>query len=125
MIRRTMTWTFLTLAFSAALLTTGDATEVVELRLHGRYFAEPATVHVTIAVEPDVQNRTLRIEADSDTMFRASDITLEGAAEKRIHHVQFKNLPAGAYMLRAEVRSSTDLRGSATQELVVTGSGQR
>jgi hypothetical protein len=106
-------------------LTPGDAAEVVELRLHGHYFAEPATVHVTIAVEPDAENRILRIEADSDQMFRASDISLDGADEKRIHSIQFKNLPAGHYTLRAEVRSSTTVRGSARQELTVTSSGVR
>ena len=125
MIRRTIAWTFFTVACTTALMTTGDAAGVVELRLHGRYFAEPATVHVTIAIEPDVQNRTLLIEADSDAMFRASEITLDGANERRIHNIEFKNLPAGNYILRAEVRSSTESRGKATQELVVTGSGAR
>ena len=123
--RRTLAWMSLTAAMTAVTLVPGDAAEVVELRLHGRYFAEPATVHVTIAVEPDEQNRVLRIEADSTQMFRASEIELNGAAEKRIHNIQFKNLPAGNYMLRAEVRSASELRGAAQQELTVTGSGVR
>ena len=46
-----------------------------------------------------------------------------GASDKRLHSIEFRNLPAGAYMLRAQVRSSHDVRGSATQELYVTGSG--
>jgi hypothetical protein len=123
--RRTLAWMSLTIAMTAVTLVPGDAAEVVELRLHGHYFAEPATVHVTIAVEPDAQNRVLRIEADSQQMFRASDISLDGADEKRIHTIQFKNLPAGSYTLRAEVRSSTAVRGTAQQELTVTGSGAR
>jgi hypothetical protein len=103
----------------------GGARDVVEIRLYGHYFAEPATVRITVAVEPDAENRALRIEADSEDMFRASDITLEGADEKRLHSLEFKNLPAGYYTLRAEVRSATAVRGMAMQEVVVTGSGVR
>src|SRR5688572_31039680 len=107
--RRTLAGLSLTALFATLTLMPGDAAEVVELRLHGHYFAEPATVHVTIAVEPDANNRVLRIEADSHQMFRGSEIDLNGANEKRIHTIQFKNLPAGHYTLRAEVRSSTEV----------------
>ena len=125
MIRRTLVGLSLTAFLTIGTMMPGDAAEVVELRLHGHYFAEPATVHVTIAVEPDAQNRVLRIEADSDQLFRGSEIALAGANEKRIHSIQFKNLPAGHYTLRAEVRSATEIRGTARQELTVTGGGAR
>jgi hypothetical protein len=103
----------------------GDAREVVEILLRGRYFVEPATVQITVAVEPDKANRALRIEADGDQLFRASELTLAGASEKRLHAVEFKNLPAGNYILRAQVLGSDDVRGMASQELVVSGAGQR
>jgi len=115
--------------FIAALMTTGarpgQAKEVVEILLRGHYFVEPATVQITVAVEPDAKNRSLRIEADGERLFRASQLSLDGATEKRIHSVEFKNLPAGNYILRAEVLGSEDVRGMAEQELVVSGSGQR
>ena len=115
--------------FIAALMTTGarpgHAKEVVEILLRGHYFVEPATVQITVAVEPDAKNRSLRIEADGERLFRASQLALDGATEKRIHAVEFKNLPAGNYILRAEVLGAEDVRGMAEQELVVSGSGQR
>jgi hypothetical protein len=115
--------------FIAALMTTGarpgHAKEVVEILLRGHYFVEPATVQITVAVEPDAKNRSLRIEADGERLFRASQLSLDGATEKRIHAVEFKNLPAGNYILRAEVLGAEDIRGMAEQELVVSGSGQR
>ena len=92
-------------------------------RLHGRYFIEPATVRILVAVEPDAENRALLIEADGDQMYRSSELTLTGASDKRLHSIEFRNLPAGAYTLRAQVRSAHDVRGSATQDLFVTGSG--
>ena len=117
------------LVFFAALIAVDtrqtNAREVVEILLRGRYFVEPATVQVTVAVEPDQKNRALRIEADGDQLFRGSELTLAGASEKRLHTVEFKNLPAGNYILRAQVLGTDDVRGMASQELVVSGAGQR
>ena len=102
-----------------------DARAVVAIRLHGRYFIEPAMVRILVAVESHAENRTLRIAADGASMYRSSDLTLSGAGEKRLHTVEFKNLPAGHYILRAEVRSTHKVRGSASHDFVVTGSGLR
>lgn len=121
--RRTVALVFLAALFASTGAIPGDARNVVEIRLHGRYFIEPATVRILVAVEPDAENRALRIEADGDTMFRSSELTLSGANEKRLHSVEFRNLPAGHYMLRAEVRSAHEVRGMAEHDLVVTGSG--
>ncbi|HEY6360800.1 MAG TPA: hypothetical protein VIX63_06825 [Vicinamibacterales bacterium] len=103
----------------------GDANDIVEIRLRGRYYAEPATVQITVAVEPDAVNRALRVEAESERMFRSSEITLAGAGEKRIHTLEFKNLPAGEYVLSAQVFSSSEMRAVARQELTVSGGGGR
>ena len=100
------------------------AQDVVEIRLRGRYFSEPATVHVTVAVEPDAKNRSLVIVADGDRLFRSSEIALDGDKGQRIHTMQFKNLPAGRYLLRAEVRSTASVRGAAQEELVVGSLGE-
>jgi hypothetical protein len=121
--RRTIAWTCLTALLALTGITHGDARDVVEIRLHGRYFIEPATVRILVAVEPDAENRALRIEADGEQMYRSSELTLIGANDKRLHSIEFRNLPAGAYRLRAEVRSAHEIRGSATQDLFVTGSG--
>ena len=122
--RRTMAWMFGPLfVLAAGASTPGSAATVVEIRLNGTYFAEPATVRFMVAVEPDKANRSLWIEADSGDLYRASEIALEGAGEKRLHQLVFKNLTAGHYTLKAEVRSSSGVRGMATREVVVTGTG--
>ena len=125
MIRRIIAFAVFIAACMTAGASHGHAKEVVEILLRGHYFVAPATVRITVSVEPDAKNRALRIEADGDQMFRASQLSLEGANEKRIHAVEFKNLPAGNYVLRAEVLSDDDVRGMAEQELVVSGSGVR
>jgi hypothetical protein len=103
----------------------GHAADVVDIVLHGKYFSEPATVRFMVEVEPGASNRTLRVEADSDHMFRASEIALNGADEKRLHAITFKNLAAGRYLLRAQVLSTRDVLGTATDDVVVTGMGLR
>ena len=100
-----------------------QARNVVEIVLNGKYFSEPATVRFMVSVEPDKENRTLRIEAECDDLFRASEIALNGEDEKRLHTLMFKNLPAGNYTLRAQVLSAHEVRGTATDEVFVTGIG--
>lgn len=112
----------LTIATSSLFAVSGSATDLVQIRVNGHFFAEPATVEITVAVEPDQANRTLRIEADGDRYFRSSEITLDGSSEKRLHTVEFRNLPAGSYEVRAEVLSTKDVRGMAVQDLEVMGS---
>jgi hypothetical protein len=97
------------------------AKEIVEIKVHGYYFAAPATVPMTIAVEPGEKNRVLVVEVDSDNYFRSSGVELDGEKEKRLHALEFRSLPAGEYTLRAEVRSKTGVLGTATGGLVVTG----
>jgi hypothetical protein len=101
----------------------GSAKDNVEIRLTGRFFAEPATIQLVVAVEPDAANRTLRVEADGDNMFCATEIQLAGAREQRLHTVEFKNLSAGGYTLRAQVRSTSSVRSQAEQEIMVAGDG--
>jgi hypothetical protein len=95
------------------------AEHVVEIRLHGRYYTEPATVRVTVAVEPDQANRTLVVQADGERLFRSSEVSLEGDRGQRLHTLEFKNLPRGSYVLRAEVHSSAKMRGAAEEQLIV------
>ena len=121
--RRSIAFISLTAILALSGATRGDARDVVEIRLHGRYFIEPATVRILVAVEPDAENRALLIEADGDQLYRSSELALTGATDKRLHSIEFRNLPAGAYTLRAQVKSSHDIRGSASQDLIVTGSG--
>jgi hypothetical protein len=123
--RRTIAWLVVPVLLITAGAVKSDANNVVEIMLHGHYFSEPATVRFIVAVQPDADNRTLRIEADSGEMFRASEVSLIGAGEKRLHTFTFKNLSAGHYTLRAQVLSSRDVRGTATNEMVVTGMGLR
>jgi hypothetical protein len=94
---------------------------LVEIKVRGYYFSAPATVPVVIAVEPGANNRSLIVEADSDDYYRSSSIELDGDKEKRLHTVELRNLPAGEYVLRAQVKSKSAVLATAVEGLVVTG----
>ena len=119
---RPIVWaTLIIAALAAAAVRTDAGSSVVELRLLNRFFTAPATVFITIVVEPDEANRTLRVEMDGEPMFRSSALKLEGASEKRVHEIQFKDVPAGQYRLSATVLSAVEARGTARQNLNVVG----
>jgi hypothetical protein len=121
-VRRITFFALFTLLVAAGVASSAD---VVQIRLRGHFFAEPATVQITVAIEPAAQHRILRIAADGERYYRASEVTLDGENGQRLHSVVFKNLPAGSYTLIAEVLSSEELLARATQELRVTSSGGR
>ena len=114
-------FTVVILALTALTAPRVPAKEIVEIRIRGHYWPAPATVPITIAVEPGANNRALIVEADSDDYYRSSSIELDGENEKRLHLVEFKSLPAGDYVVRAQVKSKSQVLGTAVNELVVTG----
>lgn len=118
---RTAILTAVVLALGAPAAPRLPAKEIVEIRVRGHYFPAPATVPVTVAVEPGVDNHVLIVEADSEDYLRSSEIELDGDREKRLHSLELRSLPAGAYAIRAQVRSKTAVLGTALHELVVTG----
>ena len=109
---------------SAALgfATSSSTQDMVKLRLAGRYYAEPATVHISVSVLPDNNNRVLRIEADGETFFRSADVPLDGASAPKFHAIAFKNVPAGEYVVRAQLMSEGDVRAVAQDQLTVISS---
>ena len=118
---RTTIVTVVLLVLAALSAEHSPAKEIVEIRVSGRYYAAPATVPIIVAVEPGESNRALLVEADGEDYYRASEIELDGDKEKRLHSIEFRSLPAGAYVLRAQVRSKTGIIGKAEADLVVTG----
>jgi hypothetical protein len=120
-VRRTTAFVLVAILTMPMLAVRGGAEQIVEIRVRGHYYSAPATVIVNVAVRPDAANHKLQIEAESERFVRSSVIELEGEGDKRIHTIQFKSLPEGEYVLRAEVRSRTDVRGQAVQMLTVTG----
>lgn len=110
------------MALPCIAVPTSLAKEQVKVQIVGRFYNEPATVRIKVAVEPKADNRMLRVEADGDQYFRASDLVLEGDKEARHHTVEFKNLPAGDYVIRATVHDRTSVTALSETPLLVLSS---
>ena len=82
------------------------ASEPLKLRLSQAAAAAPATVLVQVSVEPNADNRTLRVVVDSERYYRSSEVSLDGDAARRTHPFEFRNLPSGSYEVRAVLLAS-------------------
>lgn len=98
------------------------AEEALAIRVTPHTAFAPATVSVTVTVEPDADNRTLLVEDDSDQYFRSSLISLEGDQAARTYVLVFRGLPPGQHRIVAVVRGSRELRGTVRSTVTVIGS---
>ena len=115
-------WTLSIIAAAVAVAAGGvapHAQDSLKIQLSGRYYAEPASVDVLVLVEPSKENRTLRVEADGDDFFRASDLPLAGETERKYHTVMFRNIPAGDYVIRAVLLNGKRELASTQAQLMV------
>jgi hypothetical protein len=64
---------------------------------------ELLTVHANIEITPDYQNRGWCIQWDNGDLYGAHCEQLEGQYARQKHYYDIKNLPAGDYVIQAEV----------------------
>ena len=90
--------------------TTG-ASEKLSLRVTPNVSSAPSTVMVRAYVTPNSENRWLRIEADSGSFYRSSEIQLEGDKAPMLTEFRLNSLPSGEYTVAA---SLVDSKGTET-----------
>ena len=78
----------------------------VELRIRRR-FAAAGPVTVVVRIEPNLDNRMVRLTLDSGAFFRASDIQIDGDRAPRSHFVTWKALPPGDYCVEATLTGAS------------------
>jgi hypothetical protein len=61
----------------------------------------PAHLIVRAMIEAVPQNRRLRIVAESDDFYRASEVELDGDKAARTNTFEFRSLPSGSYQVTA------------------------
>ena len=80
-----------------------SAHETLSIRCNPSVGMAPATILVTVTVEPNAANRDLTIEADSTDYFTSSVVTLDGDKAAKFQGFTLKGVPAGEYELYAWV----------------------
>jgi hypothetical protein len=118
----------LTLVAVTAILgaTPGNAAESrLRIEVTPRISQAPAQVRIRAIVTPSVENRGLRVVADSGEFFRSSYLPLDGADAAPITDTSFKNLPGGEYEVSVTL---VDSQGHATivdrRTIMVTTGGR-
>ena len=87
----------------AAVAQADKSADELTLRLTPRFVSAPGYLRSLIRVAPHDANRVLRVEIDSESYYRSSDIQLEGASAPTSHFVDWKEVPAGKYSLIVSV----------------------
>ena len=118
----------LTLVAVTAILgaTPGNAAESrLRIEVTPRISQAPAQVRIRAIVTPSVENRGLRVVADSGEFFRSSYLPLDGADAAPITDTSFKNLPGGEYEVSVTL---VDSQGHASivdrRTIMVTTAGR-
>jgi hypothetical protein len=91
----------------AAVAQADKPADELTLRLTPRFVSAPGYLRSLIRVAPHQANRMLRVEIDSESYYRSSDIQLDGASAPMSHFVDWKEVPAGKYSLIVSVLGSS------------------
>jgi methionine-rich copper-binding protein CopC len=84
----------------------------------------PANLVIHASVEPDAENRSMEVVADSEEFYRSSTITLEGDRAPKTTMVEFRTLPPGEYEVTVSlIGADGHRRGSAQAHVNVLESG--
>lgn len=97
------------------------AKNAVSLRVTPQMSAAPATVSITVYVEPNEKNRVLVIEDDSEAYYRSSHLELDGANAARTHALRFRGLPPGEHRVIASVHGTNGFRAVVSTTVLVVG----
>ena len=103
----------------AATLPLGAAQDLT-LTVSPRWPSAPAIVTVAVRIEPHPANRTIEIVADSEDFYRSSQIPLDGDRAPRAISIQWRDLPAGDYVISGILADGSGReRASAHHEITI------
>lgn len=80
----------------------------VTVRVYPTVSFAPATVIVNVVVEPNADNRFLQVEADSEGMYRSSEVPLDGADAPHRLRFELRGLSRGTWSLAAIVKGTSE-----------------
>lgn len=101
-----------------------NGSEAMRMSVSPAQSMAPANLHIRVSIEPNAENRSVLVSAESDDFYRSSEVALEGDQGPRTVLVDFRSMPGGHYEIRGTV---ADARGrqvaSARQNVFVMPGG--
>jgi hypothetical protein len=79
------------------------AKEPLSIRVSPAVSFAPANLVIQTSIEPDIDNRSMEVVAESADFYRSSTITLEGDRAPKTTRFEFRSLPPGEYEVMAAV----------------------
>jgi hypothetical protein len=110
------------LACLPPIVTALGAADRVHIRVWPATAMAPTNFLVRVIIERNAANRWIRVTAESEDYFGSSEGQLDGERSSRLRVVQFREVPAGTYEVRAVVFDQNgDVTGSAQTSARVIG----
>ena len=109
------------LGIALLLLATGRPVaggEPLTIRVMPANAVAPADILVEVFIEPNEQNRSIAIEAESENFYTSSTTTLEGDRAPRTKIIRFRTLPAGSYEVRVRLIGTDGDRAQLTRHVL-------
>ena len=114
----------LVLALALSSTAVGGAKESVSIRVSPAFSFAPANLVIRASVEPDAQNRSIEVIADSEEFYRSSLVELEGDRAPKTMLFEFRGLPPGDCELTATVNGPLGRRAVTHASVTVLESGR-
>ena len=100
------------------------AADRVHIRVWPATSMAPTSFTVRVFIERNAANRWIKVTVESAAYFGSSEGQLEGERSSRLRLVQFRDVPAGTYAVRAVVLDQhSDVIGAAQTTAMVIGRG--
>jgi hypothetical protein len=117
----------LILGLTIAATATAGANQSLTIKVSPAVSFAPANLIIRTSVDPDADNRSLQVVAESDDFLRSSSVMLEGDRAARTTQFEFRSLPPGEYAISVVVTGADGRQRamSRTQARVVeSGAGR-
>ena len=103
-----------------------DAGDKLAMRVSPAFSYEPTNLTIHLSIEPDSENRVIRVIAESGKFYRSSEIELDGDRAPRTSVFQYRGVPAGDYEVRSVLLGARGQeRATVSRAVTVLGVGGR
>lgn len=104
--QRKASWLIPLSFFAMTAVTAADAGECMSMSVSPKQALAPVNLRVRVRIEPNADNRVLRIVADSPEFYRSSQIQLDGDSAPKTFSLEYPNVPGGNYEITSVLVNS-------------------
>ena len=102
------------------------AGDKLAMRVSPAFSYEPANLTIQLSIEPDSDNRAIRVVAESEEFYRGSEVELDADRAPRTSVFRYRSVPAGHYEVRSVLLGPRGQeRAMVSQTVTVLGAGGR